>query len=494
MLSLRTKVISFIGLTLVFSALGGLYLFKHFLEIKQLGKIEINAHRLELNSGRLADCLRFTNLNCHELSLSLLGDLNNLNQLQELSHQPGFRDGLLAAEVKSYTNEAQALSPELESLSNLKPFNIDNLNKLLGENQVNAQKLQSAASSLTDKWVTRIASLFTFGIIILLFFAFFGYISLKRWKYKFDDVMVSFQSQNEKQQELKKKINEFEEAFDSFSGREKSSLEKSNDLINVIKVHGNNLNTHINHLSSEGNKSKLTNADTQLPVDKLRFMIEQIQDCNEFLNELNKAVGNINTNIDTIKSISLKTQLLAINAAVEASKAGHLGKGFSVVAEEMGKLSIVSREAANTIQNHIQQHEKLLKKVNKYIYDSIDNGLSTLETFDKISKLSTSYMNSIIVKSTKIPLINAKYAGKFNLLSSEVKALHDLNDLRSQVQELSREINRQVTKQIKNENDLITDLSQLVNGNQHLSIENLEKYFFDLNTSKKKKKIRRLVS
>ena len=494
MLSLRTKVFSFIVMTLVLSVLGGFYLYKHFLEIKQINQIEVSAHRVEINSGRLKNCLQFNNPDCHKLSNSLLIDLNDMYNLTNLINSLGVRASFVHEDLKKYTKNFDETKTELELLSKLQNFDTNKLNSLLAAVETDSLSLQGTTGQLTEVWYLRIGLLFVFGIMIMIFIMIFGFLVLKKWQFKFDDAMNSYQSQTEMLKELKKKINQFEEVFDNFTERENSSLVKSNELINVIKVHSKNLNTHINNLSSEGGKTKINDANAQLPGEKLKFIIEQIQDCNKLVHELNKTVGNINTNIDTIKSISLKTQLLAINAAVEASKAGHLGKGFTVVAEEMGKLSIVSRDAANAIKDHIQQHEKLLKKIDKYTYDAIDNGLGTLEAFDKIAEHSSSYINSVIVKSTKIPMINAKYTGKFNLLSNEVKALNDLNDLRHQVQELSQEINRQVIKQIKNEDDLVRNLTELVAGNQYFSVENFEKYFFDLNVLKKKKKIKRLVS
>ncbi|MFK7826075.1 MAG: methyl-accepting chemotaxis protein [Oligoflexales bacterium] len=494
MLSLRTKVFSFIVMTLVLSVLGGFYLYKHFLEIKKINQMEVSAHRVEITSARLSDCLQFTNLNCHKLATSLINDLSEMYNFQGLVDNLGMRASFVLKDLKDSKENYDQIKTELEALSKLQRFDINQLNLHLKNVESDSLNLQAVTSKLTEVWYLRIGFLFVFGIMIMIFIMIFGFLFLKKWQYRFDEVMTSYRSQQEKLQEIKKKANQFEETFDNFSERENTSLVKSNELINIIKVHSKNLNTHVNNLSSEGSKSKLNDTNTQLPSEKLKFIIEQIQDCNKIVNELKKTVGNINTNIDTIKSISLKTQLLAINAAVEASKAGHLGKGFTVVAEEMGKLSIVSRDAANAIKDHIQQHEKLLKKVDKYTYDAVDNGLNTLEAFDKIADQSSSYINSIIVKSTKIPMINAKYTGKFNLLSNEVKALNELNDLRQQVQELSQEINRQVKKQIKNEDDLIKNLTQLVAGNQYLSIENFEKYFFDLSSSKKKKKIKRLVS
>jgi methyl-accepting chemotaxis protein len=76
--------------------------------------------------------------------------------------------------------------------------------------------------------------------------------------------------------------------------------------------------------------------------------------------EESKKVEKVNVLTDEILNIASQTKLLALNAAIEAARAGDAGKGFSVVAEEIGVLSTQSRNAANNIQN-----------INKMVVDAV---------------------------------------------------------------------------------------------------------------------------
>jgi methyl-accepting chemotaxis protein len=97
-------------------------------------------------------------------------------------------------------------------------------------------------------------------------------------------------------------------------------------------------------------------------VETVDILSRRLQDSQQALEQLYSDVGSIEAILGMIQGIAEQTNLLALNAAIEAARAGEAGRGFAVVADEVRALSLKTRSSVDDIRGKI---EVLQSTVNK---------------------------------------------------------------------------------------------------------------------------------
>jgi methyl-accepting chemotaxis protein len=118
--------------------------------------------------------------------------------------------------------------------------------------------------------------------------------------------------------------------------------------------------------------------------EQMNELQKQLQSSLMKSSHFTKSIEDISDSMELISNINKQVNLLALNASIEAARAGENGKGFSVVAEEIKKLSLQTKHATEVITNLLQHS----LQAGESIYESMESGKEkTLETTKTFSYL-----------------------------------------------------------------------------------------------------------
>lgn len=203
---------------------------------------------------------------------------------------------------------------------------------------------------------------------------------------------------------------------------------KTEDIItNMDTVFSNSKRMGNTAITGEKHISRLINT-TQAFENDFEHLTKTIQQVNEYSMSISNSVG-------LIQGIAEQTKLLALNATIEAARAGESGKGFSVVANEVGKLAEQSSATAakitqsisnmgNITSNATEEFEQMLNKIGLNITTASDAKLSLDNLMKEIAKVGTKLQDmNAELESLKNEIPALEYAAdEFASVSQETLA------------------------------------------------------------------------
>ncbi len=199
-------------------------------------------------------------------------------------------------------------------------------------------------------------------------------------------------------------------------------------------------------------------------IESNREFVERIGTITSQIQETNASIAGINQAVELILDISSNTSLLSLNASIEAARAGEAGRGFSVVAEEIRRLSEQSAEGAESIRRLAvqmirmsEESVKLIGGVQSMILEEQEKILNTQKKYDVLSAdigRSVEEIRAIAEKTENLTVYKEKVIGNIEGLS----AISEENAAGSE--EVNANIS-EIISEVQNVNDLCRDMNDM---------------------------------
>lgn len=214
-----------------------------------------------------------------------------------------------------------------------------------------------------------------------------------------------------------------ENADSIYNGTEKQKQAVS-DLQQIMEQ----LKQELNHSVSATADVSVSTGNTTEKIRETQSQMDLLKDSMQKISDMSMKIEKI---IDEINSIAEQTNLLSLNASIEAARAGEVGKGFTVVASEVGALAARSLQAAKETNELITGSIQAVKEGQRITEQTAGTFLAVVENIER-SRQDVSEISQMVRQNVDIVQCAVKQLGQISdVVEENVQISHDTKEVSS---------------------------------------------------------------
>ena len=194
-------------------------------------------------------------------------------------------------------------------------------------------------------------------------------------------------------------------------------------------------------------------------IERIRRLAGRLEDSVGSIEDLSRQSDTIGTVLQVIRDIADQTNLLALNAAIEAARAGEQGRGFAVVADEVRALAARTQDATQEIATIISSLHAKTDDMVKIIYQSREEGLESSQQAKQAERVLDDITGEVTVISdmaTQIATAIEQQSSVANEIGRNVVVIRDITDNTVQAVRDNSQATRNIAVQAQNLQEVVS--------------------------------------
>ncbi|SQD79902.1 methyl-accepting chemotaxis protein [Moritella yayanosii] len=219
------------------------------------------------------------------------------------------------------------------------------------------------------------------------------------------------------------------------SSTSKSRIQEQSQSIDQVSRSMNEMFETVRHIadyasdasaeaSSANSEAETGTVVVKKTIEAIHELADEVKTASKVIDELDAHTSNVGVILETIRSIADQTNLLALNAAIEAARAGEQGRGFAVVADEVRTLASRTQDSTQEIQQVLEE----LQHASRGAVEAMQRGMNKADIGVEQSSRAGDSLTNISSKVQAINVVNEQIASATEEQAQTSKLIHGYID------------------------------------------------------------------